>query len=86
MHMSKVALGLATPAPPSWWLLAEEALSPWVTRCAAKAVAEDAAGTPGASLIAMMLSGSKGIFGYLSCSSLLRCPTAEPGHCCVCPG
>lgn len=45
--MRKVALVLGRPAPPSWWLLAEEA--PRVTHCAAEAVAEDAAGTPGAS-------------------------------------
>lgn len=55
--MRKVALGLGKPAPPSWWLLGEEAPSPWVTRCAAKAVTQDAAGTPRASLIPKMLSG-----------------------------
>lgn len=49
MHMRKVAFRLGQPAPPSWWLLAQEALSLWVTHWAARLVAEDAAGTPRAS-------------------------------------
>lgn len=56
MYMRKMTLGPGRLAPPSWWFLAEEALSLWVTPCAAK-VAEDAAGTPRAFLIPMMLSG-----------------------------